>query len=545
MGCWGMGMAQSDEFCENYDNFMEEYDNGKAVAEITAGILAKYHAEFDDDDGVMHDVYFALAKAEWMCCEQSELVMNRVKEIIESGANIEFFRELEASEKDLIVRQRNLEKFLTMIQTPREKPRKRKRSTPAVEKAFPPLEIGDCFAYKYDSGYRVMCILERFKPKKQKEQVTVVIFNGVYSTEELQTTDFCQEVMGRMFTITAVDFLGASVIKNVGHITVTPKNRDRLLGVSAFLYGDKHSFRSEIKESLYVTLNEFLYHCEENPQELIDNLEVGGCYAYKYKDGYKFAVVLDNLKVEETDYRLIAILSSFSDTPTVDFLNAKISSLTMYNRDALPNLRDWQKVTSIEVPKNMQRKCFGKSRYIISGIFDFLQNRVSLRVEQSAFPTLAKLFEVCKDNSQESLNGLEVGGCYAFAANGGYRIVILLDRFNSNGIDHYFLAVLLKTFHAPGVDYMNESVCHIGTYPADILPNIDDWALNGRIELPSNIKNHLHKYNVVTNESVMKFFAVPAYYSGALTLNNFFRYYFQDNKITSSYKNPLNQGENQ
>ncbi len=526
MGCWGMGMAQSDEFCENYDNFMEEYDNGKAVAEITADILAKYHAEFDDDDGVMHDVYFALAKAEWMCCEQSELVLNRVKEIIESGANIEFYRELEASEKDLIVRQRNLEKFLIMIQTPREKPRKRKRSAPPVEKSFPPLEIGDCFAYKFDNGYRVMCILERFKPKKQKEQVTVVIFNGVYSAEELKTTDFCQEVMGRMFTVTADDFLGASVIKNVGHITVTPKNRDRLLGVSAFMYGDKGSFRSEIKESLYVTLNEFLYHCEENPKEFIDNLEVGGCYAYKYKDGYKFAVILDNLTLDETDYRLIAILSPVSDIPTVDFLNTSISSLTMYDKDALPNLRDWNKVTSIEVPKNMQRKCFGKSRYIISGIFDFLQDRSSLQAERSTFSTLAPLFEVCKDNSLESLNRLEVGGCYAFAANGGYKIVILLDRFNSYGAEHFLVAVLWKTFHAPGVDYLSEGVSHIGIYTADTLPNIDGWSLNGRVELPSSIKDHIEKYNVVTTESILKIFAAPPYYSGALTLSNFLRTYF-------------------
>ena len=374
-----MGIAQTDEFCEYYDNFMEEYDNGKAVAEITAGILAKYHTEFDDDDGVMHDVYFALAKAEWMCCEQSELVLSRVKEIIESGANIEFYRELEASEKDLIVRQRNLEKFLTTIQTPRKKPRKRKKSAPPVEKAFPPLEIGDCFAYKYDRGYRVICILERFKPQKEKEQVTVVLFNGVYSAEELKTTDFSQEVMGRMFTVTADDFLGASVIKNVGHITVTHKNRDRLLGVSAFMYGNKGSFRSEIKESLYVTLNEFLHHCEENTQELIDSLEIGGCYAYKYKDGYKFAVVLDHVKTSETDYRLIAVLASFSKRPTINLLNAKVSSCTMYDQKALPNLRDWIKVTSIKVPKNMHKKLYDNALYIISGIFDFLQDRSSAK----------------------------------------------------------------------------------------------------------------------------------------------------------------------
>ena len=526
MGCWGMGIAQTDEFCEYYDNFMEEYDNGKAVAEITADILAKYHAEFDDDDGVMHDVYFALAKAEWMCCEQSELVLNRVKEIIESGANIEFYRELEASEKDLIVRQRNLEKFLIMIQTPREKPRKRKRSAPPVEKSFPPLEIGDCFAYKFDNGYRVMCILERFKPQKEKEQVTVVIFNGVYSAEELKTTDFCQEVMGRMFTVTADDFLGASVIKKVAHITVKPKSRDRLLGVSAFMYGDKGSFRSEIKESLYITLNEFLHHCEENTQELIDSLEVGGCYAYKYKNGYKFAVVLDNLKVEETDYRLIAILSPVSDTSTVDFLNTNISSLTMYDRDALPNLLDWIKVTSIEVPKNMQRKCFGKSRYIISGIFDFLQDRSSLQEQRSAFRILASLLEVCRDNTQDAINRLEAGGCYAFAFNGGYKIAIILDRFCSYGKDHFLVAVLWRTFLAPGVDYMSEGLSHIGIYTADTLPNIDGWSLNGRLELPSSIKDHIDKYNVVTTESVLKFFAAPPYYSGALTLSNFLRTYF-------------------
>ncbi|MBQ9746413.1 MAG: hypothetical protein IJW21_06280 [Clostridia bacterium] len=526
MGCWGMGMAQSDEFCENYDNFMEEYDNGKAVAEITAGILAKYHAEFDDSDGVMHDVYFALAKAEWMCCEQSELVLNRVKEIIESGANIEFYRELEADEKNLIVRKRNLEKFLTMIKTPRQKPRKRKRTAPPVEKAFPPFETGDCFAYKYGNGYRVMCILERFKPKAEREQVTVVVFDGVYSAEELKTTDFCQEVMGRMFTVTADDFLGASVIRKVAHITVKPKSKERLLGVSAFIYGNKGSFRSEINESLYITLNEFFYHCEENTQELFDSLEVSGCYAYKYKDGYKFAVVLDNLTLDETEYRLIAILSPVLTTPTVDFLNSNISSFTMYDKDALPNLRDWQKVTTIEVPKNMQRKCFGKSRYIISGIFDFLQDRSSLQNQRSAFQTLAPLLEVCRDNSQESLGRLEAGGCYAFAANGGYKIVIILNRFNSHGADHFLVAVLWRTFLAPEVDYMSEGISHIGIYTADTLPNIDGWSLNGRLELPSSIKEHIDKFNVVTTESILKFFASPPYYSGTVTLNNYLRTYF-------------------
>ena len=31
MGCWGMGMTQSDEFCEIYHEFMDSYNEGKAV----------------------------------------------------------------------------------------------------------------------------------------------------------------------------------------------------------------------------------------------------------------------------------------------------------------------------------------------------------------------------------------------------------------------------------------------------------------------------------------------------------------------------------
>lgn len=34
MGCWGMGLNQSDEYCEVYEDFMQSYDKGMAVAEI-------------------------------------------------------------------------------------------------------------------------------------------------------------------------------------------------------------------------------------------------------------------------------------------------------------------------------------------------------------------------------------------------------------------------------------------------------------------------------------------------------------------------------
>lgn len=145
MGCWGMGMTQSDEFCEIYERFMESYDEGGAVAEITALILAEYREEFGDEDPVLHDVYFALAKAEWMCCAQSEEILTRVREIIASGQNIDFYRELGAEGADLKRRQRALDKFLSDLQTPRKAPRKRKPQ-PKYESAAP--ERGMVFWYR-------------------------------------------------------------------------------------------------------------------------------------------------------------------------------------------------------------------------------------------------------------------------------------------------------------------------------------------------------------------------------------------------------------
>lgn len=145
MGCWGMGMTQSDEFCEIYDRFMEAYDEGGVPEEIAADILAEYRREFSDDDGIMHDVYFALAKAQWMCCALSADVIGNVGRIMESGANLSFYRELGATESDLKVRKKNLDKFRAQLQNPRPSPRKRK---PATKCSFAEARRGMVFWYR-------------------------------------------------------------------------------------------------------------------------------------------------------------------------------------------------------------------------------------------------------------------------------------------------------------------------------------------------------------------------------------------------------------
>ncbi|MBQ4572777.1 MAG: hypothetical protein IJA80_05820 [Clostridia bacterium] len=165
MGCWGMGITQTDEYCEIYERFMEEYNEGKPLSDIKQDILDEYLEEFDENDGVLHDVYFALGKAEWMCGGISDDVLEKITHIISFGANIEFYRELETNENDLKVRQKNLEKFLKTISTPREKTKKRKTPTEKYAKVekpkLPKFKCGDIFAYKVDEKYRVICFITR------------------------------------------------------------------------------------------------------------------------------------------------------------------------------------------------------------------------------------------------------------------------------------------------------------------------------------------------------------------------------------------------
>lgn len=516
MGCWGMGINECDEFLEVYDQFMEEYDNGKPCSEITTSILSKYHAEFDDEDGVMHDVYFALAKAEWMCCEQSDLVLNRVKEIVESGANIEFFRELEACESDLKKRKKNLDKFLSSLLVPREKPRKRKRSTPAIEKVFPPMEVGECFAYKYGNGYRVFCVIERFATEKGNERVTVAILNREFDKSTLKSSDFKKEEIGAVFTLTPKDFISASAIKSVGSVEVKKHNKMRLLGNYMFLPGDKQYFRREFLRTMQMSLGEFLYHCEENSQDTLSSIEIGGCYAYKVSGEYRFAAFLDKPQFQGENWFLVAIFSP--DTQKADFTSLTLASLKVYDESSLPNLVDWKRVGSIDVPKGLHQRLFGNTRYLGTGILEFIDKKATLINKKFDADNIEQLLCHCKKNAPDAIFGLKAGECYSFLLGDGYRFAIVLDRFALYGDEQALVAVLAEKHRSPDEDYMDDTIAHFGIYSVDTLPNVDRWVKKGDVLLSDDVKAYSARFRTTTTECVMKFLSSPSYSSGYLTL---------------------------
>ena len=219
MGCWGMGLNQSDEYCEVYEIFMQSYDKGMAVAEIRQEILSQYLKEFEKDDPILHDVYFALAKAGWMCCDQSSELMDRVKTIIDSGANLEFYRELGADDRDLALRQKKLDTFWASLQTPRAKPRKRHPAP--KERELPDLTPGDLLTYKAPQGERVLVVLERIGwPTFFEDQLFCCVLQRTFARQELSSMDPLREKIGLISAFYAREFMTPSSYRKIGSVSV-------------------------------------------------------------------------------------------------------------------------------------------------------------------------------------------------------------------------------------------------------------------------------------------------------------------------------------
>lgn len=254
MGAWGAGLTQSDEYCEVYDSFMEKYDAGKSVDAITDEILDGYLSEFDADDGILHDVYFTLAKCQWMCGALSDTIMATVKEIIQKGKNLAFLEELDADDRFLRDRKKNLDKFLLSLETPRKTPRKRK--TPPKERHLPPANIGDVFSYKGKAGLRIMVVLDFWDKTHWCEGYFCCILDNEYQVKP-DINELALEKIGQIGMYDAEAFLPASKIRFIGNLRIPPNKYAELFG-NSLLIGCREDFYTSKHTKQSMTLEELL-----------------------------------------------------------------------------------------------------------------------------------------------------------------------------------------------------------------------------------------------------------------------------------------------
>ncbi len=159
MGSWGTAISSNDTYADVHSAFFDLYNEGLEVVEISKKLIAENQDIIKDPDDC-NNFWFALAKAQWECKQLDPKLFLQVKEVIETGSDLDVWRQLEADEKDIKKRKIVLDKFLLDLQVEKTKPKSRKKKVIRQ----PVFEKGDCLTFKLENGnYGGAIVLEAIK----------------------------------------------------------------------------------------------------------------------------------------------------------------------------------------------------------------------------------------------------------------------------------------------------------------------------------------------------------------------------------------------
>lgn len=156
MGTWGTGLSSNDIFEDIYSEFVELYNDGLEITEITNKILST-SIDLQKDYEDKHSIWFALAKAQWECGNLDQMIYEKVKKIIESGEDLKLWIELNGTSNDVKKRKKVLDDFLEKISKPTIKIKKRKK----LIIRQPVFYKGECLIFKLkNDNYGGALVLE-------------------------------------------------------------------------------------------------------------------------------------------------------------------------------------------------------------------------------------------------------------------------------------------------------------------------------------------------------------------------------------------------
>ncbi|PCJ64292.1 MAG: hypothetical protein COA58_13120 [Bacteroidetes bacterium] len=147
MGTWGTAISSNDTYADIFGSFFELYNDGVEVSEISKKLIADNQDLINDKEDC-NNFWFAIAKAQWECKELEKGLLEKIEQIIISNSDIEIWKQLDSSEKDIKKRKIVLDKFLEKLHT--KKPKARKRKKKIIRK--PVFEKGDCLTFKLENG---------------------------------------------------------------------------------------------------------------------------------------------------------------------------------------------------------------------------------------------------------------------------------------------------------------------------------------------------------------------------------------------------------
>lgn len=126
MGTSGTDIGESDTYLDVYEEFFIAYNDGASPEKATKRVrdqMAEYFTDADDQ----YDAHFALALAQWETQSLEASLLKKVADYIESGADVNNWRERDATESDIKKRRAALDRFLTKLRKPRASKKRRRK----------------------------------------------------------------------------------------------------------------------------------------------------------------------------------------------------------------------------------------------------------------------------------------------------------------------------------------------------------------------------------------------------------------------------------
>ncbi|WP_242206688.1 hypothetical protein [Aestuariivivens insulae] len=130
MGVWNTEIKGNDTTLDIYSNFFDKYNYGGNQVWVSEEIKTEFADYFSDSED-RNNSLFGLALAQWETKSLEPEILKEVKEIIDSGTDLELWKKLGADEKTLKKRKTKLQDFLKLIST--EKPKTKRRVRPNFE----------------------------------------------------------------------------------------------------------------------------------------------------------------------------------------------------------------------------------------------------------------------------------------------------------------------------------------------------------------------------------------------------------------------------
>ena len=154
MGTWGFNVLDNDTACDVHADYIRLFNLNMTHAEIVAELFQLYAADLADED-YSPMVWLAIAQSQWECGALEPQILDRVREIVETGKALVWWAQAEPQE--LSRYRKAMDAFLAKLQTPNPRLRKPRR---AIQRK-PVFQPGDCLAIRLSDGdYGAALVLE-------------------------------------------------------------------------------------------------------------------------------------------------------------------------------------------------------------------------------------------------------------------------------------------------------------------------------------------------------------------------------------------------